>query len=170
MRHMKVFFAPSLRASTLNELRTRASELRMLERKDRNLATLFIVEDLNHIGQRVHLNPSLRGGYVATPECLTSVGTKCLMVAYSVAIANRRTMWVSSAFVDAHPTLFEILETAVALRQSSWTWFTGSADEFVHKVGRTRACRENLGLVALAEKQSEAGLPKTTIAVALFHT
>ncbi len=155
MRHMKVFFAPSLPASTLQQLRARASVLRMFECKDRNVATLFIVEDLNHIGQRVHWNLALRGGYVATPEYLTSVGARGLIVAYNAAVANHRTVWVSSAFADTHPTLCKILETAVALHQSSWTWFAGSADEFAQRVGRTRACREILGLVTMAEKQSE---------------
>ena len=154
------FIDPRMNAADVAKAKQACVAARMNTTADRSTASFHIVSDLNDIGQRVSWWVSLRGGFVTTPQYIVSKGVRGPLVAYARATLFARKIWASTSFAEAHPVIHSILTKAVTESGSAWQWFEGSEEEFLNAHRRTRAFRDVLGLVTLAEKAQANMEPK----------
>ena len=138
--------------------------LRLQKVNDRCTAEVFLVCDVNQLGQRTTWSLMLSGGFAINMECLLGGGQSGASLCFRPAIAAKRYVYATSGFKDLHPVLHAILNAKVRPSPAcKWSWLD-SRDELL-EIGRTRA-RSNqsvagvIAFVTAPEKRSEDSPPQ----------
>jgi hypothetical protein len=116
---------------------------------DKNKANMFVVPAFNNMGQRILWNCILRGCVVMDTNYIKSSGNSGTIVVFHAAVETRKQLWMSPRWCARHPTLVEIIETAVRSRVSTWTMLAGNMTDFA-KATKTRGTV--VGLVTPSDK------------------
>ena len=58
------------------------------------------------------------------------MGDRGSVVTHKAAVAVNRTVWISTAFGDAHPELYDLVVLASDLPLSKWHVLSGTIDEY----------------------------------------
>lgn len=119
-------------------IRLKARRSGMHTCQDRMAATVFVVEDLASIGQRNTLCAGMIGGLVCTPCFLESLGSAGASIKFKSAIAKKRIVHATAAFIAGHPMIYNLISTLSHTNDSKWRWIADK-NEFVALTRRLRA-------------------------------
>ena len=112
---------------------------------------LFIRPDPAQPGQRVGWVAALTGALIATPEFVMSDGKSGACIAHEpAAIAQRRFVWVSQAFVAAHPRISALVQAAASLPASKWQMLETQAKFLAHEAKGLN----KIALVTVGQKEN----------------
>ena len=112
-------------------------------------ADIVVVADLAKVSSATQWQACLNGGSIAQLNYVTSGGAEGACIVFAAAVlASPRQIWTSAEFAARCPVQHALLQEAVAVRGSKWTFFAGSAVEFVTKALKTKSL---IGLVTCAE-------------------
>lgn len=113
------------------------------------VADLVVVMDLKELLFKSRCWLYLRGGAVAQLSYIASHGKSGACVVFHPAIAQKQlVIWASADFVVQHPVCHYMVDDAIGMPASKWTWFVGNHVEFIQRAHK----RKNIvGLVTKAE-------------------
>ena len=125
----------------------------MRQTPDRLAASVYVVADVNNLGQRTAWCLAVGGRVAITPEYLYTLGEAGPCLAFCPATHSKRRVWISPAFAAAHPTLTLIIRIKAMHPMTKWTFSESRA--LILDLGRRRAAgghgNEVLIFVTLAE-------------------
>jgi hypothetical protein len=142
-----------------NVMEKRVSRYRakLLPQTRRTVAYVFIVDDVQDIGQRNEWCAVLRGAYVCDHHYVTPNGKTGAMCKYRPTYNIITKVWPSLEFLDHHKTLISLMEELATQPNRKWKILEGTVDDF--KTGR-RNFKEIKGLVTVKEKSAKGVLSK----------
>jgi len=112
-------------------------------------ADFVVVADLPALPYLAKWYIYLHGGNVITVDYLTSRGSGGACIIFKPAVQGKSLkIWVSAVFAERNQNVYDILDHAISLPNSKWSWFVGSNVEFLQRALKTKAL---LGIVAQAE-------------------
>ena len=154
-------------ATVTDALSSQIALQQLIKRPDMSVQVeLFIQNDPAHPGQRVQWVAALTGALIAVPEFLCTRGKSGACVAYApAAIAQRRKVWLSEAFTEAHARIAAFVQAAAGLPASQWT-VVSTRDDFVAAVAHGGFGK--IALVTLAEKEAHFKAMKNVFTINTF--
>jgi hypothetical protein len=121
-------------------------------------ASLFVVSNPSDPGHRISWLVALRGGRLATPTYLLSNGRTGSCITYECAVKTRRKLWMSPAFVTAHPQLAGIIAKMTRLPCSRWTLLSTEA-QFIKRVAQSIKSNRHHATMAVVTRADKRARP-----------
>lgn len=113
----------------------------------------IVCADLEALSFHTKWHSFLHGARLAQLAYIVSGGSKGACLNYNPVVSfSKKSVWTSAGWAEKHPALLAVLETAVALPCSKWSFFVGSNVEFVTRV-MTQQKQQLLGLVTTSERR-----------------
>jgi hypothetical protein len=95
----------------------------------------------------------LGGGHLVQLSYLKSRGKEGARLMYNPAVSTACLLWTSAAWVQKHPTLWDLLDRAIQRPGGKWRWFVGGPVDFVTRsLAPPRNSAKLVGVVTSAEK------------------